>query len=193
MSTLPPLHPFHLTRDGQPSGPPSTEQPLTNPMEMLLCRYPLGRNIQNPNLMLIHSRRNPFDEYLDPLFAVLTAGSSEPLTPSNDPLRKTFWMKTYSENEGILEQLEGQNILRRSGQVKKQGYVMLVAVETVLNRGQWAEVCSGCGRREQLGDEEPRMRRCGKCKEMYYCNKECQAGKLPFSVLISVRILTALC
>lgn len=180
MSTLLPLHPFHLTSDSQPSGPPSAKHPLTNPMEMLLCRYPLGYNVQNPNFMLIHSRRNPFDEYLDPLFAALTAGSPEPLIPSNDPLRKTFWMKTYSENEGILEQLEAQNILRRTGQVKKQGYVTLVAVETVLNRGQWAEVCSGCKRREQLGDEEPRMLRCGKCKERYYCNKECQTGKLLF-------------
>ena len=175
MSTVPPLYPFHLTRDGQPSGPPSTEHPLTNPMEMLLCRYPLGHNVQNPNFMLIHSRLNPFDEYIDPLFAVLTAGSTEPLLPSNDSLRKSFWMKTYSENQGILEQLEAQNILRRTGQVKTQGYVTLVAVETVLSRGQWAEVCSGCGRREQLG--EPRMLRCGKCKERHYCNKECQTGK----------------
>jgi hypothetical protein len=147
-------------------------------MEMLLCRWPLGQNVQNPNLILIHSRRNPFDEYQDPMYAVLTAASSEPLTPSNDPLRKTFWMKTYSENEGILEQLEAQNILRRTGRVKKQGYVTLVAVETVLNRGQWAEICSGCGRREQLDDEKPRMLRCGKCNERYYCNKECQTGKL---------------
>lgn len=148
-------------------------------MEMLLCRYPLGNNVQNPNFMLIHSRLNPFDEYIDPLFAVLTAGSSEPLLPSNDLLRKTFWMKTYSENEGILEQLEAQNILRRTGQVKTQGYVTLVAVETVLSRGQWAEVCSGCGRREQLGDDEPRMQRCGKCKERHYCTKECQTEDWP--------------
>jgi hypothetical protein len=70
-------------------------------MEMLRCRYPLGHNIHNRNLMLIHSRRNPFDAYLDPLFAALTAGSSEPLIPSNGPLRKTFWMKTYSESEGF--------------------------------------------------------------------------------------------
>ena len=87
-------------------------------------------------------------------------------------------MKTYSENEGTLEQLEAQNILKRTGQVKTQGYVTLVAAETVLSRGQWAEVCSGCGRREQLGDEEPRMLRCGRCKEGYYCNKECQTRKL---------------
>jgi hypothetical protein len=181
------LHPFHLTRDGQPSGPPSADHPLTNPMEMLLCRYPLGENTQNPNFMLIHSCPNPFDEYLDPLFAVLTAGSAEPLTPSSDPLRKAFWMKTYSENEGLLEQLESQNILKRTGQVKKQGYVTLVAVETVLTRGQWAEVCHGCGRREQLGDEEPRMVRCSKCMERYYCNKECQAGKL---LLLSCYLLS---
>src|ERR1700742_3635793 len=100
MSTLTPLHPFPLTRDGEPSRPASTEYPLANPMEMLLCRYPLGYNVHNPNFMLIHSCSNPFDEYLDPLFAVLTAGSSEPIRPSNDSLRQTFWMKTYSENEG---------------------------------------------------------------------------------------------
>jgi hypothetical protein len=67
-------------------------------------------------------------------------------------------MKTYSENDGNLEQSEAQNKLRRTRQVKKQGYVMLDAVETILSREQWGEVCSRCGRREQLGDEEPRMK-----------------------------------
>lgn len=31
-----------------------------------------------------------------------------------------------------------------------------------------------CGRREQLDESDPRMKRCLKCKEAYYCNPECQ-------------------
>ena len=32
----------------------------------------------------------------------------------------------------------------------------------------------------QLDDKKPKMLRCGRCKERYYCNKECQTGKLLF-------------
>jgi hypothetical protein len=170
------LHPFKFNSDHLPTGPPSEEQPLTNPMEMLLCRYPIGHNRQNPNFMLIYSRPNPFDEYQDPLYAALTAGSPVPLELSTDPLKKKFWMKTYSENKGVLEKLEAEGILRRTGEEEKQGYITLIAVETVITRGQWAECCAGCGRREQLGDENPRMLRCAACQEVYYCNKECQSS-----------------
>lgn len=95
-------------------------------------------------------------------------------------MKKTFWMKTYSENKGILEQLEKQNILRRTGEELDQGFVTLVGVETVLTRGQWSESCHGCGRREQLDDRKPRMLRCAKCKDRYYCNKKCQTSQYFF-------------
>ncbi|EPE25173.1 hypothetical protein GLAREA_11754 [Glarea lozoyensis ATCC 20868] len=134
------LRPFNFNSEHLPNGPPSEEKPLTNPMEMLLARYPTGSNLQNPNFMLIHARPNAFDEYQDPLYAALAAGSTIPLEKSNDPLRKKFWMKTYSENEGILEKLEAEGILQRTGEEEKQGYITLIAVETILTRGQWAEI-----------------------------------------------------
>jgi hypothetical protein len=157
-----------------PTGPPSAERPLTNPMEMLLSRYPTGNNRQNSNFMLIHSRPSPFDEYQVPLYASLTAGSAVPLESSDNPPKKKFWMKTYSGDEGILEQLEEQGILKRTGEEEQQGCITLIAVETVITKGQWAETCSGCGRWEQLQEKAPRMLRCAACQEAYYCNKLCQ-------------------
>ncbi|KAF8199751.1 hypothetical protein K438DRAFT_1822419 [Mycena galopus ATCC 62051] len=168
------LRPFRFTHPSLPNGPPFAKRRLTNPLELLLCRYPLGPNIQNPNFTLIHSRLNPFDEYQDPLWTTLTSSSPAPLTPSSDAAKKKFWMKTYSENEGMLEQLEEQNILRRTGETHKQGYVTLIAVETVIKVGEWAECCAACGKREQLDSEGPRMLRCSGCQESWYCNKACQ-------------------
>ena len=40
-------------------------------------------------------------------------------------------------------------------------------------------------RREQLDDETPRMQRCGRCKERYYCNKECQLVSCYFCTYFS--------
>lgn len=184
-----PLRPFEIADPRLPKGPPSEEHPITNPMTMLLCRYPLGQYLSNPNFTLIYSSYNPFDEYQDPLYAMLTAGSQAPLEPSQDAEKKTFWMKTYSENTGLLEKLEEQGILRRTRQVEKQGFVELVAVETVLKRGEWAETCSNqeCGRRELVGDEEKRMVRCLKCKESYYCGKECQTRELSSDTILLVK------
>ncbi|KAG9228584.1 hypothetical protein BJ875DRAFT_477109 [Amylocarpus encephaloides] len=175
MSTL---LPFTFTTPNLPTGPASKEQPLTNPIEMLLCHYPLGRYRQNPNFMLVHARPNPFDEYQGSLYAILTAGSDAPLAPSTDPLKKKFWMKTYSENKGMLEQLEAQGILRRTGEEEEQGYVKLIAVETIIQHGQWAEFCSGCETYEDLGGET-RLLRCSVCKDTYYCKKECQTTHWP--------------
>jgi hypothetical protein len=65
-------------------------------------------------------------------------------------------MKTYSENKGLLEALEEQGILRETGEVHEQGYVKLVAVETMLVSGKWAEVYHNhsYGTREELVDEK---------------------------------------
>jgi MYND finger len=54
--------------------------------------------------------------------------------------------------------------------------VTLVGVETVLVRGQWAQVCHNqmCGNREQLETGKERMKRCAKCKDVWYCGAECQ-------------------
>ncbi|CAG8957348.1 hypothetical protein HYFRA_00010774 [Hymenoscyphus fraxineus] len=173
------LQTIQFTSAHLPYGTPSEEHPLTNPVKLLLCQHAADNTFTNPNFLLIHAHKNPFDEYQAPMFAMLTASSDDSVRPSADPLKKTFWMKTYSENKGILEQLEAQNILKRTGEKVNQGYVTLIGVETVLQRGQWSETCHGCGRLEQLDSVKPRMMRCGKCKDRYYCNKECQAAGWP--------------
>jgi hypothetical protein len=107
---------------------------------------------------------------------MLTSGSDASIDRPKKKGAQTFWMKTYSENKGmleLLELLEELGVLRRTGQTYDQGFVTLVAIETVLVSGQWAEVCHHCGRREQLGTEEEKMKRCAKYKDAYYCNVEC--------------------
>jgi hypothetical protein len=177
MSTRLPLHEFKITHSDWPVGPPSPETPITNPLSLLLCRYPFGAYLSNPNFALIYSRKNPYDVYTDPLYAMLTAGSSAPLERPKKKGAQTFWMKTYSENVGLLEKLEEGGVVKRTGQEHRQGFVTLVAVETVLVDGQWAEVChnnTGCGRREQLEMAQTRMKRCARCRDVWYCGKECQ-------------------
>jgi hypothetical protein len=121
MSTRLPLHEFKITHSDWPVGPPSPETPITNPLSLLLCRYPLGAYLSNPNFALIYSRKNPYDVYTDPLYAMLTAGSSAPLERPKKKGAQTFWMKTYSENVGLLEKLEEVGVLKRTGQEHKQG------------------------------------------------------------------------
>jgi hypothetical protein len=171
-----PLYEFKITHSDWPVTTPSTETPVTNPLSLLLCRYPLGSYLSNPNFALIYARKNPYDEYIDPLYAMLTSGSTAPIDRPSKKGAQTFWMKTYSENAGLLELLEGAGVLKRTGQEFKQGFVTLVAVETVLVSSQWAEVCHGCGKREQLETEQGRMKRCPKCKDAWYCNSGCQTA-----------------
>jgi hypothetical protein len=172
------LHEFKITHGDWPVTTPSSDTPIVNPLSLLLCRWPMGHYLSNPNFALIHSHRNPYDEYIDPLYAMLTCGSEAPISRPSKKGAQTFWMKTYSENAGMLEKLEEARILKRTGQTFQQGYVTLVAVETELVQGQWAEVCHNqmCGHKEQLGTEEARMKRCSKCKDVWYCNAECQTA-----------------
>ncbi|PMD57645.1 uncharacterized protein K444DRAFT_615052 [Hyaloscypha bicolor E] len=181
MSTRLPLHEFKITHSDWPTTAPSAETPIVNPLSLLLCRYPNGAYLSNPNFMLLYSRENAYDRYVDRLYGSLTAGSSAPLDRPRKKGAQTFWMKTHSENEGLLELLEAAGILKRTGQTFKQGFATLVAVETQLVDGQWAEVCHNqkCGKREQLEAEGGRMKRCSRCRDVWYCNAECQKAGWP--------------
>ncbi|KAF4631022.1 hypothetical protein G7Y89_g7114 [Cudoniella acicularis] len=128
-----------MTHSTWPTTTASPENPIVSPLSLLLCRYPLGGYLSNPNFSLIYSRPNPYDEYVDPLYAVLTCGSNVPIDRPKKKGAQTFWMKTYSENKGLLEVLEEAEILKRTGQTEKQGFVTMVAVETCLVNGQWAQ------------------------------------------------------
>lgn len=41
----------------------------------------------------------------------------------------TFWLKSWIENEGILEELEGHNVLERTGNVTQAGFATAYEVE----------------------------------------------------------------
>jgi len=123
MSTRLPLHEFKITHSDWPATTPSAETPIVNPLSLLLCRYPNGAYLSNPNFMLLYSRENAYDRYVDRLYGSLTAGSSAPLDRPRKKGAQIFWMKTYSENEGLLELLEAAGILTRTGQTVKQGFV----------------------------------------------------------------------
>lgn len=81
-------------------------------------------------------------------------------------------MKTWSENEGILEQLVDQGILKKTNVSVRQGYVQLVAVDLCLKEDECVNVCHACYEVEQL-DSKKKLNRCSKCKD---CSKECQKG-----------------
>jgi hypothetical protein len=121
MSTSTPLHEFKITHSDWPVTTPSTENPVVNPLSLLLCRYPMGSYLSNPNFALIHSRENPYDKYMAPFYAILTASSEAPISRATKKGAQTFWMKTYSENAGLLEKLEEAGILKRTGEVHNTG------------------------------------------------------------------------
>lgn len=82
---------------------------------------------------------------------------------------------------GLLEEMEKSGVLKRTGDTLDHGFVKLIGVETLV---AWANSCAGCGRREQVddGEEVERMTRCGKCRDAFYCGRECQGGELFFVI-----------
>jgi hypothetical protein len=176
----------HLT-----AGPPTQEGQYTNPVSVLLaCGQTQPGPTANPPFHLIHSRVSLFGEYEPQLFATLTASSPTPLEQP-DPSRPRFWFKDYSENEGLLRQLEGLAIVKRIGQTLEQGFVTLQAVEVIMPVEDWARCCGNvdCGIFEDL-DSKARMKRCSRCSKTYYCDAGCQKGMMPGPCYASLRQLT---
>ena len=106
--------------------------------------------------------------------------------------RPRFSMKAYSENAGVLEQLETLGIVSRTGISYNQGFVNIPVVEVCLEENQLIHACAthyeNCGlagcRFEVVGTKYPR---CSKCKQMYYCNQEVSS-----CIVISSLLLIAL-
>ncbi|KAM0749026.1 hypothetical protein T439DRAFT_59837 [Meredithblackwellia eburnea MCA 4105] len=88
----------------------------------------------------------------------------------------TFWMKTYSENEGLMEQLLEAGWIRDTGRKRSQGYATFPLMEILLPEAERARICSSCMKSEgDVGFETPeRFKRCTRCKLSYYCSKDCQ-------------------
>ncbi|KAK1231090.1 hypothetical protein PQX77_005807 [Marasmius sp. AFHP31] len=113
------------------------------------------------------------DEYEPREFMNLTviAQANPQPTPSSSG-NHVFSLKNYSENAGVLEKLEANGIIKRTGVVYPQGYVQIPLVEVLLPPSQWISNCAKCDAWENLG--EPRFQRCSKCKKTFYCSGQCQ-------------------
>ncbi|GAA5852703.1 hypothetical protein JCM9279_004961 [Rhodotorula babjevae] len=83
--------------------------------------------------------------------------------------RQMIWVKDYSENSGLLEQLEEARVLRRTGSTIPQGLVRLPLAVVVLNEREMAQRCAleGCDKVESVETTE-RYKRCSKCSRRYY-------------------------
>ncbi|KAK4056252.1 Egl nine 1 [Microbotryomycetes sp. JL221] len=84
-----------------------------------------------------------------------------------------FWFKTYSENAGLLEQLERANWVKSTSRKIKQALVELPMVEVLLDEVEIAQCCALCEKFESTRDVE-RFQRCSRCKKRYYCSVEHQ-------------------
>ncbi|KIK64393.1 hypothetical protein GYMLUDRAFT_195458 [Collybiopsis luxurians FD-317 M1] len=97
--------------------------------------------------------------------------------PSNGNSR--FYMKTYTENEGILPQLISLGIVRPVDSPQStEAYPM---VEVMLQEREISHSCLSCI--QQLGaasatfefpGQAQRMMRCSGCKTVFYCSTDCQ-------------------
>ncbi|GAA5917708.1 hypothetical protein JCM8208_006700 [Rhodotorula glutinis] len=94
--------------------------------------------------------------------------------------RQMIWVKDYSENSGLLEQLEEVRVLRRTGSTIPQGLVRLPLAVVVLNEREMAQRCAleGCGKVESVETVE-RYKRCSSCSRRYYCSTEHQHAHWP--------------
>ncbi|GAA5891862.1 hypothetical protein JCM5296_003253 [Sporobolomyces johnsonii] len=87
--------------------------------------------------------------------------------------KQMIWFKNYSENEGLLEQLEKARWVRAVGRELKQGFVTLPLAHVLLDESELAQRCAQCEVYESIESKE-RFKRCTGCKRRYYCSKEHQ-------------------
>ncbi|GAA5875235.1 hypothetical protein JCM8547_006875 [Rhodosporidiobolus lusitaniae] len=87
--------------------------------------------------------------------------------------KQMCWVKTYSENTGLLVQMEKAAWLRPVGSGLKQGITTLPLAEVVLSEAEMAQQCALCEAYESV-QTETRYKRCSSCKRRYYCSTEHQ-------------------
>ncbi|KAM0792794.1 hypothetical protein ACM66B_002563 [Microbotryomycetes sp. NB124-2] len=89
-----------------------------------------------------------------------------------------FWFKTYSENEGLLEQLEQAGWVKSTPRTITDELVTLPMVELKLSDAEITQWCAHCERFETTSILE-RYKKCSKCKRRYYCCVEHQHADWP--------------
>ncbi|KAL1726336.1 hypothetical protein EV714DRAFT_287280 [Schizophyllum commune] len=113
-------------------------------------------------------------------------GPEQRFPPSDpDTERPTFYMKTDSENKGMLPQLEAQGILKK---IKPKDRRKGTLVEVLLKDTEIAHTCMKCVQETAptLQDKpfelpgEPRLRQCSKCRIVRYCDAKCLKDDLTF-------------
>ncbi|PWW72861.1 hypothetical protein C7212DRAFT_366273 [Tuber magnatum] len=181
-----PLAPLHFFGVEHPMLPPagtvpSSKHPIVNPVPVTLGLFPdtYCCRQKNPLVLLIHASRNPFLAGQEDVLGVLTADTTQGC-PSYSPGVIHFWHKTgVSYHLNLLEQLEAQGILARTGYnliepCAKEVRILLPVVAC-------SKVCWGCGRWEQLRSPDVngvrhygRLKRCQGCGQSFFCNTECQ-------------------
>lgn len=122
-----------------------------------------------------------------PLFTLSTLVHEDPFPAPGPNGRQRFSMKTYSENEGILEKLEGLGVLQRAGNSHRQGFADIPVVEVCLEESELVHACAAHvedfgplnGYFEAAGGS--RLQRCGACKQVYYCDQEVSLFDAPMS------------
>ncbi|TKA53206.1 hypothetical protein B0A53_04062 [Rhodotorula sp. CCFEE 5036] len=94
--------------------------------------------------------------------------------------KQMIWVKNYSENAGIVPQLERAGLIRLVGSKIKQGFVELPLAEVALEESEMIQQCAmrGCEKWETT-ETVPRFQRCSKCKRRYYCSIEHQHQDWP--------------
>lgn len=110
-----------------------------------------------------------------PIITILSTLSSDDPFPRPNPENGNprFCMKTYTENEGVLEQLVDFGIARPVAQLSNGPLV-----EVLLDDREISHACLNCiekkgvlgAKFELLGKE--RLMRCSGCKKVFYCNTE---------------------
>ena len=148
------------------------------------CTLGLQLGGQQAQFTLIRASLPEDNEFETPVWTRLsTILRTHPVKNPNENDEYSFYMKTYSENEGTLEQLVAAGVLEVDASVPavEQGYSSFPLVKVKIPLSQMAKACSNCERWElcESKDDEAtkRMKGCSKCKsesKAWYCNQECQ-------------------
>ncbi|KDE05871.1 hypothetical protein MVLG_03814 [Microbotryum lychnidis-dioicae p1A1 Lamole] len=114
-----------------------------------------------------------------PIWAVLSNMVPEdPFPGYSTDGNEMFWIKTYSENKGLLEECITAGWFRPTGRTHKQAFVVYPMCELRLDEQALARHCPACNRYESILDEH-RFKRCAKCRKRYYCSAQCQKDDWP--------------
>jgi len=118
------------------------------------------------------------DPFVMPAWSRLSSTiTSRPVENPDAQGQYKFYIKTYSENEGVLEYLLEAGIVEQDlTPPVSQGYVTFPLVRIKIPISEMAKQCGSCERWE-LCDDEKRMKACSGCKpnsKTWYCDANCQ-------------------